>query len=139
MVHSDPLKKLLHRRVITVEQERLLRLHHHDFTGMSLGDAAARMDLLIVVAEDMLDDIYRVAPQLWPILSKTEHKIYKMYSEQGYTQAEIAEHLRTTKSLVQRIIADMREDGMPGLSIRTRKPRVQRYGDYMEPDTKRKF
>lgn len=125
-------------RTVTKLEEQAYRLCHHDFDGLTVAEAAIRMELREHIVRRLLKSLKRKAPQLFPILSKRQFLIYKLRTEKGHTQQEIAGILRTTQSNVQEALDRMEKQGMPGLNVEGLGDTVS-YDGSMDKFIKQKF
>lgn len=100
------------KRLITERQEEALRLCHHDFGGLTQEEAAKIMEISQSAINDLLNRVKKVAPQLFPILTKHEFKIYNYYMKKNWRVIEIAEHLNLTKSAIYAALARANRKGM---------------------------
>lgn len=102
-------------RQITKYEERAFRLCHHEFEGLTVKEAAIRMELREHIVRRLLKSVKQKCPQLFPILTKRQHTILKMYLGNGDSQQTIARKLKTTQSNIQATIQRMKEKGVKGL------------------------
>lgn len=83
------------KRLISEIEERILRLHHHDFGGYSLENTAAKMDMTVKEVKTHLKRIKRIAPQMFPILTQRQKAIITLY-DQHMSRKAISEGLGVT-------------------------------------------
>ena len=124
--------------MITPNEEQAYRLCHHEFDGLTMSEAATRMGLRIHIVRRLLKSMERKAPQLFPILTKFQHAVYKLYAEYGCTQRAIAIALETTQSSIAATIKRMKAKGVTGLAIDGTGDVVQ-YDSSMDVHIRRKF
>lgn len=128
-------------RGITKYEERAYRLCHHEFTGLTVSEAATSMKISISKVRRLLKSMKYKAPQLFPILTKRQYLIYQMNIEFGMSQRDIAIALKTTQSNIQAIIQRMKKNGVKGLNIigtgNTRS--MKTYNSNMDKSIKQKF
>ncbi len=125
-------------RQITELEEKAYRLCHHDFEGLTVAQAAIRMELREHIVRRLLKSLKRKAGQLFPILTKRQFLIYKLRTEKGHTQQEIAAILRTTQSNIHDVLDRMKEQGMPGLNVEGLGDTVS-YDSSMDKHVKQRF
>ena len=77
------------KRLITKRQEEALRLCHQDFEGLPQDAAAARMGISQQAISKLLAACEKVAPQLFPILTKQEARLYHCYMVEGWSPEEM--------------------------------------------------
>jgi hypothetical protein len=78
------------KRYITFKQEMVFRLCHHDFFGLSAKEAAEVMQMGIRSIYELLKRIEAVAPQLFPILTPYQAKIYRLFVNQRLSPLQIS-------------------------------------------------
>lgn len=123
-------------RLITKNQERALRLVHHNFKGLSRAEAAKRMDISQSALSDLLAKVKKVMPQYFPVLTKLEARCYHLYCTEGRDVEDIAEHFRLTPNSVYKTLKRTRGKGM---CFSEPKGRVLRYEPGMDGNVKQKF
>ena len=102
----------MNKRLITKRQEEALKLCHHDFSGLTQEEAAKEMGITQSAVNDLLNRVKKVAPQLVPILTKHEFKIYNYYIEKNWSVTEIAEHFNLTESAIYATLIRAKKKGM---------------------------
>lgn len=96
-------------RKITPEMERLYRLCHHDFDGMSYAEAAEVVGISVRSVYRVLNEMRKLAPQLFPILNKEQAEIWRAWdTEDSLTNEEIAFALGLTEDALNSKIAVIR-------------------------------
>ena len=92
------------KRKITKEQEDAYRCRHHDFEGLTEEETADELCISVRAVRGRLTRMQKVAPQLFPILSRENAKIWRLWYDRGITCAEIARHIgRTEGAVTQRL------------------------------------
>lgn len=124
-------------RKISKLEEQAFRLCHHEHEGLTIREAAIRMELREHIVRRLLKNVKQKVPQLFPILTKRQYQIYRMYAERGLSQRVIAIILNTTQPAIQATLNRMKKMGMPGLDINGAE--VVRYDNSMDTHVKRKF
>jgi len=76
-------------RILTEDEERAIRLVHDDFEGLSIGDAAKKMQMRIFTFVCLLHSAWDKAPQMAPTgieqaveqfdLKRHEHRIKEVF------------------------------------------------------------
>lgn len=105
------------KRVISEHEERVYRLCHHEFGGMTVAEAAKKLGMGMTHVRAVLRRLKHKAPQLFPILTKKQWNIYKLYTEHGMTQDEISVLYKTCQSNIHGVLKRMKEKGMPGIEL----------------------
>ena len=123
---------------VTKLEEQAYRLCHHKFDGLTMSEAATRMGLRIHIVRRLLKSMERKAPQLFPILTQRQYKIYRWYVESGLSQKLIAIALGTTQSSIAATIKRMKDKKVTGLDIDGIGDVVQ-YDSSMDVHIRRKF
>jgi DNA-binding CsgD family transcriptional regulator len=97
-------------RVISEIEEQILRLHHHDFAGLSIDDTAAKLGITVDEVKTHLRHIKKVAPQMFPILTQRQRAIIMMYDQHASRKA-ISEALGISAALLSKEVAFLRRHG----------------------------
>lgn len=119
-------------RILSHKQEQVLRLCHHNHRGVSVGSAAATMNLTIKEIKQLLRSVKRLAPQMFPILTPQHRAILMMYDQRHSHKAIIAA-LDITLPMLKRRVRFLREHGF----LRNRK--ILRYQPHLDSQVKEKF
>ena len=98
--HRYYRKVKMEKRVITKREEETYRLRHHQFYGLSEEHTAMAMGISCVRVRGHLASMKKKAPQLFPVLSKTEAQIYHWLTVEGWSIDQIALHLDITYGAV---------------------------------------
>ena len=99
-------------RRITHRQEQIYRLRHHDFTGLTTKQVAGMLGITTHSVARHMWEMQKVAPQLFPILTRQQADIYHMFVNVGMEQKIIAGILGISKSCVGVLIHRMKHKGM---------------------------
>lgn len=99
-------------RHITHRQEQIYRMRHHDFDGLTTKQVAAMLGIHPKNVSCQMFKMQKIAPQLFPILTKRQADIYHMFTELGLEQKVIAGILGISKSCVGVLIHRMKHKGM---------------------------
>lgn len=97
-------------RVITKQEERALRLCHHDFNGYPITDVARIMSITPKKVKALLKSVERKAPQLFPILTPRQRTILRLYDE-CLSRDIIAESLGITIFALKQEVVFLRKHG----------------------------
>lgn len=100
------------KRLITERQEQIYRLRHHDFAGLTTKQVAAMLGITTHTVARHMWGMQKVAPQLFPILTRRQADIYHMFVNVGLEQEVIAGTLGISKSCVGVLIHRMKHKGM---------------------------
>jgi len=119
-------------RKISDDEERAFILCHHDHHGRSVESAAVIMHVTVKEVKQLLRNVKRKAPQLFPILTLQHRVILAMYG-QGISRAAIVEGLGITLSVLKRRVGFLRRHGY----LRDRK--MVRYQLHMDSQVVQKF
>lgn len=129
---KDPKKErqvIMEKRLITEKQERALKLCHYDHGGLTREEAAKIMGIDQSVLSRLLRKVKKVAPQLFPIMTKQEAKISHYFMVDGWKVKEIAEYMGLSIIAVQRSLQRCRRKD---LLFTTSKGRVQSLNQFLE-------
>ena len=124
------------KRLITEQQEQILRLVHHDFDGLTQTEAAQRLNVPQSAISNALKYIEEVMPDFFPILTKLEAQIYHHYMIEGWSVDEIAEHIGLTPNSVYKTLKRAKDKGM---YFTETKGRVLSYNSNMDANVKKQF
>ncbi|MCP5019624.1 MAG: hypothetical protein GY938_30725 [Ketobacter sp.] len=72
------------KRNLTKKEEQVLRLHHHDFGGLSIDDTATEMGVGRDTVVEHLRCIKKKTPQLFPILAPIHRAILEAYDQGAF-------------------------------------------------------
>jgi DNA-binding CsgD family transcriptional regulator len=122
------------KRILDKTEEALIRFHHHEFGGLPVKDTAVKMGISARKVYSYLNSIKRKAPQLFPILTAEQFKIYKLLVYENYSYADIAEEMECTPARVNKIVVQLHDKG-----FNTDRPKIQRYDGSMDDKIVRKF
>ena len=91
------------KRTLSKFEEHIVRLCHHDFGGLPIEDAAAKIDITVPKLRGKLRQIKRKCPQLFPILTP-QHQAILMMQDKHMSRISIAATLGISeKSLIKKI------------------------------------
>ena len=99
-------------RQITERQETIFRMRHHDFGGMTTKQVAVKLEITTHTVARHMWEMQKVAPQLFPILTKRQASIYHMFVNVGLEQKIIAGILGISSNCVATQIHRLRKKGM---------------------------
>lgn len=99
-------------RLITERQEQIYRMRHHDFDGLTTKQVAATLSITTHSVARHMWEMQKIAPQLFPILTKQQADIYHMFVNVGMEQKVIAGILGISKSCIGVLIHHIRIKGM---------------------------
>ena len=122
----------MEKRNLSHFEEKLLRLIHHDFDGLSIKEAAKKVGCSPETIETMLKRVEKLAPQLFPILTPQHRAILLMY-DKHMSRASIAVALGVTEQKLHKEIAFLRKHKF----LWNRK--VDQYDPLMDSRVKTKF
>lgn len=95
-------------RHITERQEQIYRMRHHDFGSMTTGQVATILGITTHSVARHMWEMQKVAPQLFPILTKQQADVYHMFVNVGLEQKAIAKMLGMNKNHIATLIYRLR-------------------------------
>ncbi len=109
-------------RNISIFEERVLRCVHHEFAGMTQGEAAKFLGVSESKISRALDamqkrsKVFRAIGIMFPILTKHQYRVYQLVVEEGKTFKETAKITGLSISAVKNVITAIKEKGqhIPG-------------------------
>lgn len=122
------------KRLINEFDEKVLRLVHHDFGGLSQKEAAKRLSISTSTVSKALSRVRAKAPQLFPILTQTQKTVCEHVLD-GSSYAWIADTLSKSEAAIKDIVYRMKKKGV----IFPRTPKTVRYQTFMDSQIKEKF
>ncbi len=123
----------MEKRNLTEFEEIVIRLCHHDFEGLELDIAAAKLCVGSDTVKEALKSAQKKAPQLFPILSKQQQFILAGWKS-GASHEDIAEVLGVEVRSLERDITFLREHGHI-----YDKPKEIPYAPHMDDQIREKF
>ena len=99
-------------RLITERQEQIYRMRHHDFSGLTTKQVAAMLGIHPKNVSCQMWTMQKIAPQLFPILTRRQADIYHMFVNVGLKQKVIGKALGISKACVGVLIHRLRNKGM---------------------------
>jgi len=99
--------------MLSEQEVKIYRLCHHDFEGLPVTKVADRMGLSPRRIQQILAGIEAKAPQLFPILTRTQAHAYSLRVDSGLTLKQIAFLTGRTRAAVAKSIRAAVEKGMP--------------------------
>lgn len=97
-------------RRISPRMETAYRFCSHHFEGKTIEQAAAKMGITTHSVQDLLTDMERIAPQLFPILSPVERSVLTLLDAHAKIDG-IAAGLSIDHQTVDRIIVKLKAAG----------------------------
>jgi len=97
---------------ITKQEEKIYRLCHQDFGGMTTEEAAKKMDIGQRRAQQLLRSLKIKSPQLFPVLTKQQAKIEDLINSCGLTYEQIAKRLRIAVSTIESTVQALKKKGI---------------------------
>jgi len=99
-------------RHITYRQEQIYRMRHHDFAGLITKQVAVMLGITTHSVARHMWEMQKIAPQLFPILTRQQADIYHMFVNVGLEQKVIGEILGISSNCVATQIYRLRNKGM---------------------------
>ena len=113
MLNLISLKMIdVRQRLITHRQEQIYRMRHHDFAGLTTKQVATMLRITTHSVARHMWEMQKIAPQLFPILTRQQADIYHMFVNVGLKQRVIAEILDISKNCVGVLIHRIKNKGM---------------------------
>ena len=97
-------------RILSLKQEQVIRLVHHDHEGLSIEFAAHKMNTTTEKIKRLLSQAKRKAPQMFPILTPQHRAILALY-DQHMSRKAIAAGLDITMDALKRRVEFLRRHG----------------------------
>jgi transposase len=120
-------------RKISETEEQAYRLVHHEFGGLSKDAAAEFMGITVQALNRLLAAVQRIAPQLFPILTREQARVKNFY-DQGLSIDDIAKTLEIKERRVQTILGQLRD-----LEVITFVPKTLMYGTHLDDKIVERF
>jgi len=126
---------LMTKRVISKFEEKVIRLCHHDFEGLTQQKAAKQLQCSQALISRTISCLKKKVPQLFPILTKKQIRLRDYIIKNGLTHQEIAMLLGVSKDTVDSRIMALKAKG-----VCFEKPRkMLQYENWMDGNIKQKF
>lgn len=122
-------------RLITKQEEKAVKLCHHDFRGLTTAKAAIKMGISQRRVQQLLQNVSLKAPQLFPILTLRQIQIRDYINENGFTFEQIAKELDVSICTVSGWVETLKKKGV---CLERRKPTVH-YENWMDDKIVRKI
>lgn len=100
------------KRLISERQEQIYRMRHHNFDGLTTKQVAVMLGITTHSVARHMWEMQKIAPQLFPILTKRQADIYHMFVNVGLEQKVIGRVLGISKSCVGVLIYRIKNKGM---------------------------
>ena len=99
-------------RHITHRQEQIYRMRHHDFAGLTTKQVATMLGITTHSVARHMWGMQKIAPQLFPILTRRQADIYHMFVNVGLEQKIIGRILDISSNCVGVLIHRIKNKGM---------------------------
>lgn len=120
------------KRILTQDEETVIRLVHHDFAGVSVEVAATQMGCSVRKIKGLLRSAERKAPTMFPIITPRQRAIIEMYG-QHMSRESVMAGLEIGITTLEKEVTFLREHKL----LWNRKP--DQYRSWMDGDIKEKF
>lgn len=130
--HGTYNNKAMTKRNLSHFEEKVLRVCHHDFGGLSIEEAAKKLECSPQTIKSALKHAKKKAPTLFPILTPQHQAILLMY-DKHMSRASIAAALGISKQELHKEIAFLRKHKF----LWNRKP--DQYDPILDNKVKEKF
>lgn len=121
------------KRVLTQPEERVIRLCHHDMGGHSIKEAASILHAGENCVETLLASAKKKAPQLFPILTRLQHTIIRLW-RLGADEKVIIKNLDINANVLKKELKFLKKH-----KFIIRMPGVGPYYSSMDNHVKEKF
>ncbi|KKM63220.1 hypothetical protein LCGC14_1513680 [marine sediment metagenome] len=91
-------------RKISEKMEQVYRCRHHDFGGMTVKETARKLGMKPATIRSLLWRMFKVAPQLFPILTSGQARAWHMFYHEGMSHNLIASAMDITKNASEKLI-----------------------------------
>lgn len=122
------------KRKLSHKQELAIRLCHHDFKGLSQKQAAEEMGISIQAVSALLKSVKKIAPQLFPILTKEQVAVKRLAIDAGESREEVAEALGISVGRVKEILHQLTQKNIAYIPTH-----VVAYSPHMDSQIREKF
>ena len=99
-------------RIISLDEESVYRLCHHDFGGLTTQDAAFLIGMSTRRINQLLESLEQKAPQLFPILTKKQVEIRDYINERGLNYGQIAHILGISINTIADTVTVLKRKGI---------------------------
>ena len=106
-------KLLMPKSLLTKNQEKVLRLCHHSFKGLTQIEAAIELNVCRQAINQTLIRIKKKLPKFFPILTKQEAKLYNYYIAEGWGMKQIIETTKLSENAVNKTLKRVKKKGLP--------------------------
>ena len=124
------------KRLITEQQEQILRACHQDFDGLIQSEAAEKLGISQSAVSNALKRIEKVMPQMFPILTKIEAERYHLFMVEGWSVEDIAEHFGVTPDSIYKALKRAKDKRMYFTEV---KNRILSYNPNMDAHVRKTF
>lgn len=121
------------KRNLTKAEEKVIRLNHHDFKGLTINETARILQVQPAHVRDLLRSVKQKAPQLFPILTPRQVAVLRGYENKA-SQEVIAAGLGVAVKSVKRIVTFLRKH-----KFLVNKPKVIAYTPLQDGQIVQKF
>lgn len=119
--------------------ERVYRLRHHNFAGLDSKTVAKILGVTQHCINKYMQKLKRIAPQLFPILTKRQMDVYVLREYMGMTHPEIEQHLGMSPGTSGATVYFMRKKGMYFQPDVRHRANTVWYRTWMDDEVVRKF
>lgn len=99
-------------RQISKFDEKVLRLIHHDFEGLTQREAAGKLGVSIQTVNRAVRRLKKLADQFFPILTKHQKFVHFCITERGMTHSAIAHLIGSSVRTVESTVAAITKKGV---------------------------
>ena len=91
-------------RTISKKMEQIYRCRHHDFDGMTEEETAHKFGIKPTAVRSLLWRVFRIAPQLFPILTPGQARAWHLFYHEGMSHNLIANTMNITKNASEKLV-----------------------------------
>lgn len=97
--------------VLTNDQVKLYRMASGEFDGLAIGIIAEKLHVSAPTIRKRLRGIEKIAPQLFPLLTKQEAEVLSLYESAGWPVVDIAEKMGVSESRIYDVLKTLEKKG----------------------------
>jgi predicted DNA-binding protein (UPF0251 family) len=92
------------KRTISRKMEQVYRYRHHDFDGLTEEETAHKLGVKPAAVRSLLWRMFRIAPQLFPILTRCQARAWHLFYHEGMSHNLIAGAMNITKNASEKLV-----------------------------------
>jgi len=91
-------------KMFSKKMEQVYRCRHHDFDGLSEEETAHKLGMKPAAVRSLLWRVFKVAPQLFPILTPGQARAWHLFYHEGMSHNLIAGAMNITKNASEKLV-----------------------------------